>query len=111
VKTLVFRTPGGGHDLAVLRALDKVDYKSLAHALGVRRKDLRTAEPDALARDLGFEVGGVSPITSHEAAIVLVDLRVNGLETVYCGTGNNRSTLQIAADDLIRIGSLVRIAR
>jgi Cys-tRNA(Pro)/Cys-tRNA(Cys) deacylase len=79
----------------------------------VRRKDLRAADPGALAGDLGFEVGGVSPIAAYEAATVLVDLRVSELETVYCGAGNSRSTLEIAADDLIRIsrGSLAKIAR
>jgi Cys-tRNA(Pro)/Cys-tRNA(Cys) deacylase len=65
VKTLAFRTPDGGYALAVLRALDKLDYKSLADALGVRRKDLRAADPGALAGDLGFEVGGVSPIAAY----------------------------------------------
>ena len=113
VKTLVFRLPDGGYALAVLRAFARLDYKKLADALGVRRADLRAAEPDDVAHDLGFDIGGVCPITDLAAAKVLIDPNVGDLGKVYCGTGRNTSTLEIAAEDLIRIsgGALATISK
>lgn len=113
VKTLVFRLPDGGYALAVLRAFARLDYKRLADALGVKRAELRAAEPDNVAHDLGFEIGGICPITDLATARVVIDPSVGDLGKVYCGTGRNTSTLEIAAEDLIRIsgGALATISK
>jgi Cys-tRNA(Pro)/Cys-tRNA(Cys) deacylase len=113
VKTLVFRTPDGGYALAALKAFDKLDYKKLADALGIRRADLRAAEAEEITRDLGFEIGGVCPLTDRADAVILIDPGVEALETVFCGTGLNTLSLEIAGPELVRAsgGRLVAIAK
>lgn len=113
VKTLVFRTPDGGYALAALKAFDKLDYKKLADALGIRRADLRAAETDEITRDLGFEIGGVCPLSDRANAQILIDPGVETLATVFCGTGLNTLSLEIAGAELVRAsgGRLAAIAK
>ena len=113
VKTLAFHIDARGYVLAALKAFTKVDYKKLADALGVKRNHLRPASPDDVARDLGFEIGGICPFTDAPDVTVVIDLGVRDLETAYCGAGRNTATLELAADDLIRVsrGVLADIAK
>ncbi len=101
VKSLVFRLPDGRYVIVAMRAADRADYKRIADALGLRRADLRAAGADEILADLDMQQGGIVPLPVS-GAIVLFDRRVGELCTIYCGTGRNDLTLEIAASDLIR---------
>jgi Cys-tRNA(Pro)/Cys-tRNA(Cys) deacylase len=95
--------------LVGLRGADRVDYRALADALGVRRADLRQAPPDEVAAKLGVEVGGVSPVPPIAGVRVVVDEAARELETVFTGAGRAELTLEIRLDDLLRVtGAEVR---
>ncbi|MGH7125438.1 MAG: aminoacyl-tRNA deacylase [Stellaceae bacterium] len=101
VKGLVFRTPSGAFAIVALRGADRADYKKIADALGVRRADLRAADPADVEAELGMQLGGVVPLPIN-GAVVLIDQAVASLGTVYCGSGRNEVTLELKAQDLLR---------
>ena len=102
VKALVFRLPDKRYLIVAMRVAERADYKKIADAVGVRRADLRAAQPDEVLADLDMQQGGIVPLPV-EGALVLFDRGVAGLGTIYCGTGRNDLTLEIAAADLIRV--------
>ena len=102
VKGLAFRLADGSYAIVGMRADMRADYKKIADALGVRRADLKAAEPADLLRDLHMAPGGVVPLPISGAK-VLFDRLVPGLGAVFCGTGRTDATLEIAAADLVRI--------
>ena len=101
VKGLVFRTPGGAFAIVALRGADRADYKKIADALGVRRADLRAADPADVEAELGMQLGGIVPLPI-KGALVLIDQAVTGLNTIYCGSGRNDVTLELRAQELVR---------
>lgn len=112
VKGLAFRFADGAYAIVGMRADTRADYKKIADALGVRRADLKAAEPADLVRDLHMAPGGVVPLPIGGAK-VLFDRQVSGLGTIFCGTGRTDATLEIAAADLVRIagGQMVDVAK
>ncbi len=96
VKGLTFARPGG-FAIVALRAADRADYKKIADALGLRRADLRLADPIDVRRELDMEQGGIVPLPIGSAR-VLIDRAVLDLDEIVCGTGRNTATLIIERD-------------
>jgi Cys-tRNA(Pro)/Cys-tRNA(Cys) deacylase len=102
LKTVAFRLKAGGWVLAALRGADRVDYRGLAAALGVGRRDLHQMTPDEVAADLGYPIGGVGPVPTNGQTRTIFDaLAVEQLDTVYCGAGSPDRTLEVRLGDLI----------
>ena len=104
VKGLVFCTPSQAFAIVALRGADRADYKKIADALDIRRADLRAADPAVVAAKLGMQLGGIVPLPIR-GALVLVDQAVAELGAIYCGSGRNDVTLEISAQDLVRIAA------
>jgi Cys-tRNA(Pro)/Cys-tRNA(Cys) deacylase len=102
VKGLVFRTPDRAFAIVALRGADRADYKKIADALRVRRADLRAADPADVEAELGMQLGGIVPLPI-KGATVLIDEGVVRLDKILCGSGRNDATLEISAQDLLRI--------
>jgi Cys-tRNA(Pro)/Cys-tRNA(Cys) deacylase len=113
VKTVVFRIKEGDWVLAAVRGRDRIHYKALADALGVRRTDLRAKGPQEVETELGFKVGGVGPFPVREDLRVLFDQGVLTLERVVCGSGKNTVSVEIATQELIALagGAIVSLVR
>src|SRR6266536_4441360 len=102
LKTIAFRLKRGGWVLAALRGQDRVDYRGLAAALGVSRRDLLAMEPAEILADLGYPVGGVGPVPPNDATRVVFDsVAVEQLDVVYCGAGRDDRTLEVRLADLV----------
>jgi Cys-tRNA(Pro)/Cys-tRNA(Cys) deacylase len=102
LKTVAFRLKAGGWVLAALRGADRVDYRGLAAALGVGRRDLHQMTPDEVAADLAYPLGGVGPVPPNERTRTVFDaLAVEQLDTVYCGAGREDRTLEAQIADLV----------
>ena len=102
LKTVAFRLKAGGWALAALRGVDRVDYRGLAAALGVGRRDLHQMTPDEVAADLGYPIGGVGPVPPNDQTRTIFDMRaVAELDVVYCGAGRPDRTLEVRLADLI----------
>lgn len=103
LKTLVFKVTSGLFILAVLRGSDKVSYGKLAKAVGVERSSLIRPTKEEVEEFLGVQVGGISPISIKSGTVTLIDQNIIGLQTVYCGVGQNDATLEISLEELLRV--------
>ena len=107
LKTVAFRLKSGaegdGWVLVALRGQDRVDYRKLADALGVRRGDLIGPSPEEILDGLGLPFGGVGPIPSSEGTRVVFDTAALELGTVFCGVGSDEHTLEIGVHDLVAV--------
>lgn len=99
LKTMVFRA-GETIVLAALPVHGRVNYGSLARAVGVQRSTLRQAGPEDLAL-IGMVPGGASPICGADGVITVFDAAVAGMGSVYCGSGRADRTVEIEAKTLI----------
>ncbi len=102
LKTVVFRVKGGPWVLAACRGQDRVDYRKIAVACGVKRDQIVRPTPEEVEATLGYAIGGISPIPPDASMQSLVDATAAAtLDTVYCGIGRNDRTLEIGIADLI----------
>jgi Cys-tRNA(Pro)/Cys-tRNA(Cys) deacylase len=102
LKTVAFRLKAGGWVLAALRGADRVDYRGLAAAVGVGRRDLHQMTADEVAADLGYPLGGVGPVPTNAQTLTVFDeVAVQELDTVFCGAGRPDRTLEVSIADLI----------
>jgi Cys-tRNA(Pro)/Cys-tRNA(Cys) deacylase len=101
VKTIVFKIKNGHWILAAVHKTDRIDYKKLAETVGVKRTALRSIAPDQVTSELGFQVGGVGPFQVHPESRVVVDAKLSGIGTVFCGSGLNTQTVEMDMDNLI----------
>lgn len=100
VKTLAF-SAGDVLVLAALRGSDRLRFGLLARALGVGRDRITALPPERVRKELGLEPGGVCPLVDAGNVRVLVDSRVLDALRVFCGSGRNDATLELAPADLV----------
>lgn len=103
LKTVAFRIKDSFRVLAAIRCRDKIDYRRLAAALGVNRRELRSLSPEEVQRDLGYEVGGVGPIATRDDVIIIFDENLRNAKTVYFGSGKNTRTFGMDFHDLVEV--------
>jgi Cys-tRNA(Pro)/Cys-tRNA(Cys) deacylase len=103
LKTVVFRIKHADWILAAVKGSDRIHYKKLADAVGVKRTDLRSIAPDQVESGLGFEVGGVGPFKVRKDIRVVFDDTLRCVGTVFCGSGKNTRTVEIRISDLMRL--------
>jgi Cys-tRNA(Pro)/Cys-tRNA(Cys) deacylase len=88
--------------LAACRGQDRVDFRGLAQALGVKRAEIVQPAREEVESALGYAIGGICPIPPDDGARTIVDATAAAtLDTVFCGVGRNDRTLEIAISDLI----------
>lgn len=109
VKTLAFQLPDGDLVLVGMPGLWRAKYAAIAAALGVSRSQLRPAGAERLAA-IGMQPGGVSPVCADPAAIVLLDASLPGSGRVYCGGGTPETTIEVDADDILRLAARPLVA-
>ena len=109
VKTLAFELPDGRLALVAVPGPAKVQYGAIARALGVSRSALRPADEHRVVA-LGMEPGGVSPICPDTSVVVVLDVAIVGMGTVYCGGGTSTTTIEIDADAIARVAASPVIA-
>lgn len=103
VKTIAFRIKDGGFVLVGLCGYSQVDYKKLAAALGMNRTKLVRMAPEEIEAELGYVLGGVAPFAPNERTRVMLDSGVMAWPTVFCGTGRQDRTLELAPQELVRV--------
>jgi Cys-tRNA(Pro)/Cys-tRNA(Cys) deacylase len=102
LKTVVFRVKNGPWVLAACRGADRVKYRKLAAALGVKRAEIVQPARDEVEDALGYAIGGICPIPPDGTARTIIDATAAAtLDIVFCGIGRNDRTLEIRIADLI----------
>lgn len=111
VKTLAYKV-GETIILVAILGKDRLDYKKLAELLSIKRKQLTMMSKEEI-EELGFEVGGVSPIVPDQNVEVFIEHKIKNLDYIYCGMGTKYKTLKISPKDLqiLSKGKYVDIAK
>ncbi len=89
--------------MAVVPVDRELDLKRLAAAMGARRAAM--ADPAAAERATGMVVGGISPLGSRRPIPLVVDSSAMARETVFVSAGRRGLQLELAPDDLVRLGN------
>ena len=103
LKTIAFRIKDSFWVLAAVRCQDRIDYRKLAAALKVNRRQLHSLSPEEVRAELGYEVGGVGPIPPRGDVKAVFDTSLRDAGTIYCGSGSNTLTLELEFGDLLRV--------
>lgn len=113
LKTVVFKVKDAFWVLAAVRCQDRIDYRRLADALQINRKQLRSLSPEDVEKALGFEIGGVGPIPLNDNVKVIFDSHLETAAMVRFGSGSNTRTIELDFKDLLRVsgGKLFPIVR
>lgn len=110
-KTLVATVDGDRLVAAVVPVDRQLDPKRLAAAVGGRSAAL--AERGDAERASGSVIGGISPLAMRRRLPLVVDTSAMGHPTVFVSAGRRGLQLELAPDDLVRLGNgiLAMIAR
>jgi Cys-tRNA(Pro)/Cys-tRNA(Cys) deacylase len=103
LKTVVFKIKDGHWVLASVKGSARIHYKKLADACQVKRTALRSISPAQVEQDLGFQVGGVGPFPVNHTIRIVLDQRLQDLDSIFCGSGSNTRTIEMRMTDLITI--------
>lgn len=104
IKTIVFKIKDGPWILAGVNGLDRIHYKYLADIFGVNRKLIRAVSAPQVEKGLGFEIGGVGPFPVAPDVKVVLEQNLMDLPHVFCGSGKNTATIEIAPKELAMAG-------
>jgi Cys-tRNA(Pro)/Cys-tRNA(Cys) deacylase len=107
-KTLFLRSRDGqAHAVAVCSMDRRLNFQSIADALGVKRAE--AAPLDDLQAKTGYPRNGVSPLGLAGDITVLVDELLLGYPTVLIGGGAAAIEIELTPADLVRVsGATVR---
>ena len=86
-----------------LHAEDSIDYSKLSKAFNVSRNTIVKADICELRSVLGFEDGGISPISLREDSEIVFSNKIVKDSIVYCGAGKSDRTLEVKANDIIKL--------
>jgi len=103
LKTVVFKIKDAFWVLAAVRCHDRIDYRGLAEAFQVNRRQVRSLSPREVEQELGFEIGGVGPIPLRDDIKVVFDSGLEGAGKVCFGSGRNTCTIELELKDLLRV--------
>jgi len=101
IKSLVFQVNGNPF-LVINNGLARVDRKKLAAFIGVGRKKVKFADPDAVQKMTGYVVGSMPPFGHKIRLRTLMDPAVIRQETVYGGGGDINAMMKLATDVLLQ---------
>ncbi len=102
IKTVVFQIKDGPWILAAVNGDDRIHYKYLADVFDVNRKLIRAVSPPEVEAGLGFELGGVGPFPVGPDVHVILEQQLMDQPHVFCGSGKNTITVEIAPRDLAK---------
>lgn len=101
-KTLFLRSHDGQTYAAAVCSMDRrLDFKSTANAIGVKRVEV--ASPEALREKTGYPRNGVSPLGLAEDIVIVVDRLLFDYPTILVGGGATGIEIELSPSDLVRI--------
>jgi Cys-tRNA(Pro)/Cys-tRNA(Cys) deacylase len=101
-KTLFLRSHDGQSYAAVVCSMDqRLDFKSTANAIGVKR--IETASSEDLQAKTGYPRNGVSPLGLADDIAVVVDKQLFDYPTVLIGGGATGIEIELSPADLVRL--------
>jgi prolyl-tRNA editing enzyme YbaK/EbsC (Cys-tRNA(Pro) deacylase) len=100
--SLVF-TADVGVVLVLASGAHRVDPGRLAVHLGVAKRRVKRADPDAVLRATGQRVGGVAPVGHPAPLPCVVDVALTAYPTVWAGAGDEHAMFPTTAAELVEL--------
>lgn len=100
-KTLVVQMDDGELAVAIIRVDRKLNLKSLARALGVKK--VAMADGRAVQSTTGYVLGGVSPLAQKKRLNTVVDEAALDQETILVSGGRRGLDIELGPQDLINV--------
>lgn len=88
--------------LVIANGLHRVDPRRVADHLGVSRRRVKLAGPDAVLAHTGYPAGAVPPFGHPRPLRTLIDRRVLDQPEVYAGGGALDALLRIRPQEIVR---------
>ena len=101
VKCLVLKSGMGQPVLAATPGDKRVDLRAVERATG--QTGLTMAKPAEVPEYTGMALGSVCPLGLPPGVAMVIDSTLAERSTVYCGTGNNSSSLLISGRTLVEL--------
>jgi Ala-tRNA(Pro) deacylase len=101
VKSLVVKTREGELVVVVLPGDGRMEWKKAAAAAGTRKVSF--AKPEAVAQQVGCEVGCVPPFGHDTPLRVILRRDIAGKGSVYFNPGVHDKSIRVSASDLVRL--------
>ncbi|MCI0397526.1 MAG: YbaK/EbsC family protein [Chloroflexi bacterium] len=101
-KSILFLADGAPM-LVIANGLTRVDYKRLAHHLGLNRKRIRLANAEQVQAITGYPVGTVPPFGHKRSLPTLLEAGILAQEELYAGGGAINALLRISTAELQRV--------
>jgi prolyl-tRNA editing enzyme YbaK/EbsC (Cys-tRNA(Pro) deacylase) len=88
----------------ILAAGDRrVDSKALRRLYGVSKRGVKIADPQTVAAETGFAVGGVPPLGHPRPLTTLIDRSLSRFTIVYAAAGSANSLFPIPYATLVEV--------
>lgn len=100
-KTLLVDTGNKTLAVAVLPVDRQLNLKLMAKALGVKK--VAMANPAAVRRSSGYELGGVSPMGQKRTLTTVIDDTAGSYESIYVSGGHRGLEIELRANDLAMV--------
>lgn len=101
VKTLVLEDDAGATLLMLMHGDREVSLKALARQAG--RRSVRMAEPEAAARQTGYQFGGTSPFGTRKPLPVFAERSIRELPRLFINGGSRGFLVGLDPGDLERV--------
>ena len=99
-KTLVTKTPSGGHVVCCIPVAEELDLKAAAAAAG--EKSLSMLHMKDLLPVTGYVRGACTPVGMKKRFPTLIDETCVLFDTIYISGGRRGIQLEVGTDDLVR---------
>ncbi len=94
---------GGQLVVCVTSGANRVSMGAVAELRGVDEDAVGMADPDVVADQLGWSIGGVPPFCHDSEVPVYVDETLTGHEEVWAAAGTPQAVFPIAPDRLVEL--------
>jgi Cys-tRNA(Pro)/Cys-tRNA(Cys) deacylase len=97
-KTLVVSTDNRQLAVAVVPVSDRLNLKSAASALGVKK--IQMADAKDVQRSTGYVLGGVSPLGQKKSLTTVIDQGALNHATIFVSAGRRGLDIELSPNDL-----------
>jgi prolyl-tRNA editing enzyme YbaK/EbsC (Cys-tRNA(Pro) deacylase) len=94
---------GDGLVVCVTSGANRVSMEAVAELQGVDESETDMADPDAVAGELGWSIGGVPPFCHDSEVPVYVDETLTGYDEVWAAAGTPEAVFPIHPDRLVEL--------
>ena len=102
--TYIMDTVQGFNAFIMSAKRGRIDFKAIKQELGLAK--LKMAGKEMIKKITGYEIGAI-PLIGHDLPCVFDDFLLEN-DYIYGGTGDEKHTLKIVPDDILRLNNVIK---